>query len=509
MDEKWMREALFYAGLLHELFLGQVPKKEVGVYLRAVASKAVLFPNGKTKKPSLSTLWRKWRAFQEKGVEGLRRKTRSDKGGARALEPEVLETALQAKREEPLRTVSVLNDLLLAKHQIEVKRSTLYRHLKAHGATRMRLGAVSKPVRKRWTSEIPNGMWVGDVAHGPLVLVNGVTRKSYLSAFIDAHSRVLVAGRYYLDETFDILIDTLLRGFMLYSLPRAIYLDNAKIYWAGALRLACYQLKIDLLHRPVRDPAPGGVIERFFQTVQGQFEVEARLEETLTLERLNTTFHAWLEEAYHRRVHSEIGMPPLEKYGTITPIGLDLSEVRAYFHRHETRVVNKVFSDIRLHGRFYRVDHKLRGSRVDVRYDPFGDVRTVKIHAIPSGAYLGTGTLHQREEGERIETPPRRKLPSSPVLDALTRKQAERRKDEDFRPIATKRPWPLSAFLNRVAELLGRQAGVSAFSEEEMRILSGVHARHPELTRKQLAAAAASVDEPTLVELIHALEESL
>ena len=507
MDKKHIQETLFYAGLLRELFLGQVPKWEVRRYLEKIASQVVLFPNGKWKKPSFSTLRRKWKAFRAKGIDGLKRKERSDKGQPRAVEPEILETALSAKREEPQRTVPVLNDLILAKHDVTVPRSTLYRHLQAHGATRMRLGAVSKPVRKRWTSEVPNGIWVGDLSHGPRVLVGGVTRKSYLSAFIDAHSRVVVAARYYLDESFDILIDTLLRGFLVYGVPRALYLDNAKIYWANALRMACYRLKIDLLHRPIRDPAPGGVIERFFQTAQRQFEVEARLEELLTLERLNLTFHAWLEEAYHRRAHSEIGVTPLEKYGPVEPDGVDLAEVRRYFHQSETRRVDRVFSDIRLHSRLYRVDAKLRGSKVEVRYDPFEDVKIVKIYAIPSGAYLGEGHLHRREEGERIPAPIPKKIPSSPVLDALTERQARRRQGEDYRLEVTKRAWPLSAFLNTVARLLGREAGVSAFSEREMEVLAQVHARHPGLTRAQLEAAAAAAENPTIPAIIHALEE--
>ena len=64
-------------------------------------------------------------------------------------------------------------------------------------------------------------------------------------------------------------------------------MDNAKIYHAKALQLACTQLNIKLLHRPPRDPPAGGLIERFFQTCQGQFEAEVRASSILTLEDLN------------------------------------------------------------------------------------------------------------------------------------------------------------------------------------------------------------------------------
>ena len=41
---------------------------------------------------------------------------------------------------------------------------------------------------------------------------------------------------------------------------------NGKVYHAAALKTACYRCHIKLLHRPPGDPAPGGLIERFFRT---------------------------------------------------------------------------------------------------------------------------------------------------------------------------------------------------------------------------------------------------
>ena len=65
------------------------------------------------------------------------------------------------------------------------------------------------------------------------------------------------------------------------------YVDNAKIYHARALKLACTQLNIKLLHRPPRDPPAGGLIERIFQTLQGQLEAEIRAARLLSLGDIN------------------------------------------------------------------------------------------------------------------------------------------------------------------------------------------------------------------------------
>ena len=59
------------------------------------------------------------------------------------------------------------------------------------------------------------------------------------------------------------------------------------------------------------------------------------------------------------------------------------------------RTVNKTFSDVQLDKRFYRVDAKLRGDRVQVKYDPFSSWDTVHIYSL-AGEYLATGTLHDR-----------------------------------------------------------------------------------------------------------------
>jgi transposase InsO family protein len=509
MDKKQESEALFWAHVLHDGIHGHVAKGEMAEYLRRIREQGVLHPDGSTRHPAIPTLKRKLKLFGEASLDGLARKPRSDRGALRTLTPEALATLLAAKREDPRRGPRMLSALLKAKHGIEVPHSTLQRHLKANGVTRMRLGAIREPVRKRWTAEAPNAMWVGDFAHGPLVLVEGRAVKSRLSAFIDAHSRVIVAGRYYATERFDIVIDTLMRGFATHGKPRALYLDNGKVYWARSLSLACYRLGINLLHRPVRDPAAGGVIERFIQTVQMQFEVEVGRIRDLTLTRLNELFHAWLEEAYHRHAHSELKRTPLEAYeAKAVPMGpVDLAAIREQFHEVKERTVDRIFSDIALDNVLYRVDHHLRGEKVEVRYDPFGDCGTIKVYDLRSKAYLGEGVRHHRETGEKIRSEPLKPLESSPILDALETQHAKRMAQRDFRPELTKKAWRFPAFAACLAGLLGRRGSVSEFATHEMDLLQEVFRRHPDLTRKQVEDAVARAISPTLPAIIHALDQ--
>ncbi|MCF6155187.1 MAG: transposase [Candidatus Brocadia sp.] len=186
-----------------------------------------------------------------------------------------------------------------------IPKSTLYRHLRLAGATRLKLGISHQKVRIRWTRDHTHDLWIGDFQEGPYVLLDGEAIPTSLCLFIDCYSRYVVEGRYYLKQTLHILIDSLLRAWATYGSPKELCLDNAKVYHSDALRSACYAIGMKLIHRTPGDPAPGGLVERFFGTSQTQFESEVRSADILTLESLSQAFSAYLAVVYHTRTHSE------------------------------------------------------------------------------------------------------------------------------------------------------------------------------------------------------------
>jgi hypothetical protein len=148
------------------------------------------------------------------------------------------------------------------------------------------------------------------------------------------------------------------------------------------LKRACAALNIRLLHRGVGDAPPGGLIARFFRTVQDQLEAEVRAGPPLTLDRLNQALTAWLETSYHERVHSETQQPPRLRYQQDRPFirHVDLQRVLKYFLKRERRRVDPTYCDVRIDGGFFRVDPQLRGDRVEVRYDPFAELEIVYLY---------------------------------------------------------------------------------------------------------------------------------
>ena len=511
MNARQEEEAVFWCGLLSSVLFEKLEKGEEGRRLRELSRQEVVFPGGRKRKPSLSTLKRKLKKYRGGGFNAMARKARSDRGEPRAVAAEVIATAIAAKQEQPRRSPVMLNQILERQHGQRVPRSTLYRHLKEAGATRLKLGVTRQKVRKRWSCEHTHEMWAGDFEYGPYVLVDGQSVQSYLSAFIDVCSRYIVAARYYVRQNFDVLSDTLIRGFEVHGVPLKVYLDNGKVYHAHALKRACYRLGAGLLHRAIGDPATGGIIERFFETAQSQFEAEVRAGDLLGLERLNEAFAAWLEVVYHQTAHSETGQSPQQRYDQrlIAIRQADMEAVAESFLQQAERTVDKTFSDIRLDNRFYKVDPKLRGDRLGVRYDLRGPVEEILLYSLQD-EYLGKGLVHQRQQGQDPAPEPRRAAPRFDLLGMLIDKHRRQLAEEiggiDYSVMQRPRRWSFDAFAASLAELLGRQGGLSAFSAEELDALGKVHQRHPNLTRTLLKKAFAQAERPTLPAIVYALQ---
>ncbi len=514
-DQAW---AVFRCSLLSPLLLGEVPQAEREAYFRSLAEKEHLLPNGQHKRISVRTLRRWWQRLRDEGVEGTFPRQRSDRGRPRARQQALLDRAVQLKKEQPRRSDVVINRILRQEFGRGLPRSTLYRHLRREGATRRQLGVSQQKVRCRWTRDHAGALWVGDFEYGPPVLQKGRAVKTRLSAWIDCHSRYVVEARYYVRENFDVLIDSLLRAWSRHGASRELYVDNAKIYHAKALKLACTQLNIKLLHRPPRDPPAGGLIERFFQTAQGQLEAEVRAARLLSLADINRALSAWLEVEYHANVHSETGQPPEERYrqGTRFQRTVRLQSVTQFFHRREERTVDRVHSDVTIDYRHFAVDPKLRNEAVEVRFDPFqaGDEpQEVHLYRRDNGAFLGVGRLYHREKGHHEQPqPPADSGPIEPAyLDALEaarqlRHHQQRQSGLDFHSASNRNVWSLTSFASHLAQLLGYDGGLSALSADELDALRDFHARHDRVNESLLRAAVASAASPTIPHVLFRLQ---
>lgn len=492
MDQNDLTWIAFRASLLAPLLTGEVASEDRGAYFQKLASEERLLPNGKRSKISVRTLRRWYQQLRESGIDRLKPQRRSDLGQARRSLQAKIDRAVELKREQPQRSDQVINRILQSEFGSGLASPTLYRHLSIRGATRKRLGVDREKIRCRWTRDVPNALWMGDFSHGPVVLYEGKPCQTHLSAWIDSHSRYIVDARYYLRENLDILVDSLLRAWARHGSPRELYADNGKVYHSKGLVIACAKLQIAKLHRPPREPEPGGLIERFFQTVQSQFAAEVDASATITFEKLNQAFDAWLQTAYHCQVHRSTNQTPHGRYFTQDRIDRHVSmmEVESYFYQQHTRRVDPTFSDVSIDRRLYRVDTKLRGMKVDVRFNPY---RTdpeqpdeVKLYSL-QGIYLGIGHRYYRERGAHSTEAPAECKPmlDSPYIRALLKDHEQSREQSrqdgiDYKTAMEHDRLTLPQLGQQFSHHLGR-SGLSSLTQEELDALELFYRKHPQV----------------------------
>ncbi|WP_045875782.1 DDE-type integrase/transposase/recombinase [Pseudofrankia sp. DC12] len=393
---------LFRYGLVREAADPGLSARARGRLVRQLAAGEHAGPDGTPVRVSRKTLDRWIRAWRVGGFDALVPAPRRVEARTPA---EVLALAAALKRENPARTAAQVGRLLRASSGWAPSDRTLQRHFEALELN-TRPDGTAPAAFGRFEADRPNDLWIGDALHGPPV----AGRKTYLFAFIDDRSRALVGYRFGYAEDSVRLAVALRWALASRGVPAAVYVDNGSAFVDAALRRACAVLGIRLIHSTPGRPEGRGKIERFFETVRGEFLVEIAPVGTHVfgdLSALNNAFTAWVETVYHRRVHSETQMAPLARFeagGPFThPSDAALAEA---FKWEEHRKVRKT-ATISLHGNTYQVEPHLVGRTVAAVYDPF-DLSHVEIRwqGRPAGVAIPAVIGRHAHPKARPETPP-------------------------------------------------------------------------------------------------------
>jgi putative transposase len=365
--------ALFRYSLIREAADPRLTPRERGELVRALASVEHLGPAGSYVRVSRPTLDRWIRTWRAGGFDAL---VPAPRRGSSIIPKELLELAVAQKKAAPRRSAVQIAAHVAAAPGITPGTApsarTLQRHFAALGLNAGQDGSPPKAYG-RFEAEAPNALWTGDALHGPVL--SGA--KTYLFAFIDDHSRLLAGYRWGLAEDTLRLEAALRAGLSSRGVPACLYVDNGSPYASKWLLRACAVLGIRLVHSQPGQPAGRGKIERVFGTIRREFLVEIEARGVADLAELNTLFVAWVETIYHRRVHSETGQAPLERFGTRTPELPTPGRLREAFLWSEWRSVTKV-ATVSLFANTYEVDQALVGAKVELVFDPF-DLATIQV----------------------------------------------------------------------------------------------------------------------------------
>ncbi|GAB3271851.1 DDE-type integrase/transposase/recombinase [Kineosporia babensis] len=420
--------AMFRYGLIRDAADPGLSSKQRGRLVRALAEKDHRHPSGQMVRYSRDHLDRWIRRWRRGGFDAL---IPAERQPHARTDPAVLELAIALKRERPGRTVAQITRILQAQSGWTPSETTLLRHFRRAGVS-IPGGAVdpgeSSTVFGRFEADRPNELWTGDALHGPRI--GG--HKTYLFAFIDDHTRMIVGHRWGFAEDTVRLAAALRPALAARGVPASVYVDNGSAFVDAWLLRACAKLGIRLTHSTPGRPQGRGKIERFFRTVNDQFLVEiGNTADQLTppegqdgddaaaagLLELNRLFGAWVEQVYHRAWHSETGQSPLRRWETgwqaaaehghpgqpALPRPAELGEA---FLWETTRTVRKN-ATVSLHSNTYQVEDILAGRRVELVFDPFDLTRIeVRYQGRPMGLAIPFRIARHSHPRARPETQP-------------------------------------------------------------------------------------------------------
>ncbi len=265
-------------------------------------------------------------------VAALRNRLRGDIGRFPSLSPRAIEVLTLQYREHPGWTAQLhfdnLQVALAGSDSPLASYPTIRRYLKAQGMFRQArpkratLGAVLARDRleqlevRSFEVDHVSALWHLDFHHASRRVLTraGAWVKPMLLGVIDDHSRLCCHVQWYLDETAESLIHGLSQAFMKRGLPRALMTDNGAAMLADETVTGLAALGIVHQTTLPYSPYQNAKQESFWGRVEGRLMAMLEGEDALTLDLLNQATQAWVEQEYHRTIHTEIGATPLAHY---------------------------------------------------------------------------------------------------------------------------------------------------------------------------------------------------
>ena len=358
--------------------------------LEMVTRAPVQGPDGLEFVMAVRTLEDWWYAFRRGGFAALHPKARSDRGVPRALTPEQRVRLLASVRAQTGIAIKVLYRQWIKDDPTLPALSSIYRCLQSNNldqrARRYQLRqAVSGPT-KAFEAPAINELWMADFSPGPHLPRAGhdTPQTTHLCAIIDDHSRLIVAALYFFAANTQTFHFTLKEALKRRGLPRKLYTDQGGPFTNDHTRLVCANLQIRLLHAKPYHAWSKGKIERFFRTVQEDFEAQLRQpgHAAKSLDDLNGRLADWLQTLYHIRIHSGTDQSPQARFQASAHLLRSLDPTQDLDRLFYTRLQRSVHKDgtVRIENQLYEVDLALRGLRVDLSFDPWNLARIEVSH---------------------------------------------------------------------------------------------------------------------------------
>jgi hypothetical protein len=222
---------------------------------------------GETHHISQRTLDRYLHAYHVEGFSGLLPEGKNSSAKYK-IPPDIVEAAIQLRRELPSRSVPTIIEILELEGKVEkgfLKRTTLQDALQREGYSAGMMKVYRDPAygSQRFQRLHRNDLWQGDIKYGPTLKINGLPTPTYLSCLIDDATRMILHGEFYSNMTEAIVEDTLHKAIVKYGAPKRLYFDNGSQYRTHWMKRACTLLGIKLMYARPRNPQGKGKQEHY------------------------------------------------------------------------------------------------------------------------------------------------------------------------------------------------------------------------------------------------------
>ena len=289
------------------------------------------------------TLQRWLARYRSKGLAGLARISRADRGRLHLpdhLVALVRDLAIKRPRPPVAAIHRKLQELAVAEGHRAPSYSAVARVVRAIPASQ--IAAASDPAAYRDEHELvhrreaaaSNEMWQADHTVLDILVLDdaGTPVRPWLTVVLDDHSRAIAGYFISLDAPSALNTALALRqaiwrkanpAWIVSGIPEQLYVDNGSDFISEHIEQACIALKIRLIHSLPGRPRGRGKIERVFRTINDMFLSDlpghtiagkSLSAPTLKLDELRTRFETFVCGVYHRRQHGSTGEPPVSRW---------------------------------------------------------------------------------------------------------------------------------------------------------------------------------------------------
>jgi hypothetical protein len=218
---------------------------------------------------------------------------------------------------------------------------------------------------------------------------------------LDDYSRLCCHIQWYLNETADCLIHGLTQAFFKRGLPRSLMTDNGSCMIAQETENGL--LRLGVVHDTTLPYSPyqNGKQETFWDQLEGRLMAMLRHVDPLSLEFLNLSSQAWVEQEYNRAYHEEIKTFPLDrllKGHVVSRPCPEAEKVRFAFTVEEKRSQRRSDGTVPISGVRFEVPSRFRHlDRLCVRYQSW-DLSVVYLVDPRTGSLLARITPQDKEK---------------------------------------------------------------------------------------------------------------